>query len=158
MKQIAIQTGMPKEKLLKLLRDNDFVNDGVKFDEKLGKPFMHVKDKGEGKIRITCELLERPTKDDSFFLLGTYFKGRITETEGGAVIKGHILTAPIYHLVWAALVIVFIIQCFRVGGFSVAPICLVVINLFMFSNEYKKQGLIERYIKRAIKRAHEEKY
>lgn len=158
MKQIKIHTGLEKDKLLKLLSDNDFVNDGVKFDEKLGKPLMHLKEKRDGKIRITCELTGRATRDDSFFLLGTYFKGRITETEEGAVLSGFITTAPIYHLVWLALVLIFVLQCFRLGGFSVVPICLIAINLFMFWNEYKKQGLIERYIKRAIRRAHENKY
>ena len=158
MKLIDIRTDLPKEKLLELLRDNDFVNGGVKFEEKLGKPFMHVKEKNDNKIRITCELTGRATKDDSFFILGTYFKGRITESEGETRLRGHIITAPIYHLVWLALVVLFVLQCFRVGGFSVVPICLVVINLFMFRNEYKKQGLIERYIKRAVRRAVERKY
>ncbi len=157
MKFISIRTPLPKDKLIRLLSDNEFVNDGVKFEEKLGKPRMHLKEK-DGKIRITCELTGRATKDDSFFLLGTYFKGKITETEEGAVIEGHITTAPIYHLVWIALVFAFIAQCIRLGGFSVVPICLIAINLFMFWNEYKKQGLIERYIKRAIKRAVENKY
>ena len=158
MKFINIRTPLPKDKLLKLLSDNEFVNDGVKFDEKLGKPRMHLKDNGDGRVRITCELTGRATKDDSFFLLGTYFKGKITESEEGTVLKGHIITAPIYHLVWIALVITFIVQCFRLGGFSVVPICLVAINMFMFWNEYKKQGLIERYLHRAIRRAIENKY
>ena len=158
MKLLNIQTRLPKDKLLKLLADNDFVSGDVRFDEKLGRPFMHLKEKGDGKIRITCELTGRATKDDSFFLLGTYFKGKITETEDGAILKGHIITAPIYHLVWFGLVVLFILQCFKLGGFSVVPICLVAINLFMFWNEYKKQGLIERYIRRALIRAHERKY
>ena len=158
MKFINVMTPLPKDKLLKLLSDNEFVNNGVKFEEKLGKPRMHLKDKGDGRIRITCELTGRATKDDSFFLLGTYFKGKLTETEDGTVIKGHITTAPMYHLVWIALVLAFVAQCIRLGGFSVVPICLIVINLFMFWNEYKKQGLIDRYIKRAIRRAIENKY
>ena len=158
MKFINIRTPLQKDKLLKLLSDNEFVNGGVKFEEKLGKPRMHLKEKKDGKIRITCELTGRATRDDSFFLLGTYFKGKITESEEGTVLKGHITTAPIYHLVWLALVITFIAQCIRLGGFSVIPICLIAINLFMFWNEYKKQGLIERYINRAVKRAYENNY
>ena len=158
MKFINLQTPLPKDKLVKLLSDNEFVNDGVKFEQKLGKPRMHLKEKGEGKIRMTCELTERSTRDDSFNLLGTYFKGKITETDEGTVIKGYITTAPIYHLVWILLVLAFVAQCIRLGGFSVVPICLIVINLFMFWNEYKKQGLIERYIKRAIRRGIENKY
>lgn len=158
MKTINITTNLPNDKLLSLLRNNDFVNDGVKFDEKLGRPLMHVTEKKDSELRITCELTGRATKDDSFFLLGTYFKGKITETESGTRLSGYIATAPIYHLVWAALVVLFVLQCFRVGGFSVVPICLIVINFFMFGNEYKKQGLIERYIKRAIRRASERNF
>ena len=157
MKLINVTARLSKSKLLEILRDNDFVNGGVKFDEKLGKPMMHLKEKNS-RVRITCELTGRPTKDDSFFLLGTYFKGRITETEEGTRLSGYVITAPIYHLVWTALIVIFILQCINLGGFSVVPICLIVMNFFMFGNEYKKQGLIERYIKRAIRRADERKY
>ena len=148
---------MPKSRLLDILRDNDFVNGGVKFDEKLGKPMMHLSENGSG-IRITCELTGRATKDDSFFLLGTYFKGKITETDGQTRLSGYVITAPVYHLVWAVLILIFILQCIHLGGFSVVPICLIAVNFFMLGNEYKKQGLIERYIKRAIRRADERKY
>ena len=158
MKTINVKTNLPKDRLIALLRNNDFVNDGVKFDEKLGKPFMHIKEKKDSKLRITCELTGRATKDDSFFLLGTYFKGKITETEEGSQLTGYIVTAPIYHLVWAALVALFILQCIKLQGFSVVPICLIAINFFMFGNEYKKQGLIERYIKRAVRRASERNF
>lgn len=156
MKLLNIKTPYSREQLMQLLSDNDFVNSGVKFDEKLGKPMMHLKEKN-GKLRITCELTGRASKDDSFFLLGTYFKGTVTECEDGSLLKGYITTAPIYHLVWFGLVVLFILQCFKLGGFSVVPICLVIINLFMFWNEYKKQGLIERYILRALRRARDEK-
>ena len=158
MKIVNITTNLPKDKLLSLLRNNDFVNDGVKFDDKLGRPFMHVKEKKNSGLRIICELTGRATKDDSFFLLGTYFKGKIIETEGGTRLTGYITTAPIYHLVWAVLVVLFVLQCINLQGFSVVPICLIAVNLFMFGNEYKKQGLIERYIKRAIRRAVEKKF
>ena len=157
MKLINLTANMPKSRLLDILRDNDFVNGGVKFDEKLGKPMMHLSEKGSG-IRITCELTGRATKDDSFFLLGTYFKGKITETDGQTRLSGYVITAPVYHLVWAVLILIFILQCIHLGGFSVVPICLIAVNFFMLGNEYKKQGLIERYIKRAIRRADERKY
>ena len=157
MKFLNLKTPYSKERLLKLLSDNDFVSSGVKFDEKLGRPMMHVKEKNDGNIRITCELTGRPTKDDSFFLLGTYFKGKITETDEGSILKGHITTAPIYHLVWLGLIVLFILQCIKLGGFSIVPVFLVALNFVMFSNEYKKQGLIERYVFRALRRAAEEK-
>ena len=157
MKFLNLKTPYSKERLLKLLSDNDFVSSGVKFDEKLGRPMMHVKEKNDGNIRITCELTGRPTKDDSFFLLGTYFKGKITETDEGSILKGYITTAPIYHLVWLGLIVLFILQCIKLGGFSIVPVFLVALNFVMFSNEYKKQGLIERYVFRALRRAAEEK-
>ena len=77
MKFLNLKTPYSKEQLIKLLSDNDFVSSGVKFDEKLGRPMMHLKEKKDGGIRMTCELTDRPTRDDSFFLLGTYFKGKI---------------------------------------------------------------------------------
>ena len=157
MKFLNLRTPYSKEQLLKLLSDNDFVNAGVRFEEKLGRPMMHIKEKKNGAIRMTCELTGRPTKDDSFFLLGTYFKAKITETDEGSILKGYIVTAPIYHLVWIGLVVLFILQCIKLGGFSVVPIFLVGLNFIMFSNEYKKQGLIERYVMRALRRAAEEK-
>ena len=156
MKFFNLKTPYSREQLMKLLSDNDFVSSGVKFDEKLGRPMMHLKEK-RGGIRMTCELTGRPTKDDSFFLLGTYFKGKIVETEGGSILKGYVLTAPIYHAVWLGLIVLFVLQCIRLGGFSVVPLFLVALNFIMFSKEYKKQGLIERYIHRALRRAAEEK-
>ena len=157
MKFLNLKTPYSREQLLRLLSDNNFVSSGVKFDEKLGKPMMHLKEKKDGSIKMTCELTGRPTKDDSFFLLGTYFKARITETEEGSILKGYIVTAPLYHLVWIGLVALFIIQCINLKGFSIVPVFLVALNFIMFSKEYKKQGLIERYIIRALRRAAEEK-
>ena len=157
MKFLNLKTPYSREQLLRLLSDNNFVSSGVKFDEKLGKPMMHLKEKKDGSIKMTCELTGRPTKDDSFFLLGTYFKARIAETEEGSILKGYIVTAPLYHLVWIGLVALFIIQCINLKGFSIVPVFLVALNFIMFSKEYKKQGLIERYIIRALRRAAEEK-
>ena len=157
MKFLNLKTPYSREQLLKLLSDNNFVSSGVKFDEKLGKPMMHLREKKNGSIRMTCELTGRPTKDDSFFLLGTYFKFKIVETDGGSILRGYIVTAPIYHVVWLGLVVLFILQCIRLGGFSVVPVFLVALNFIMFSKEYKKQGLIERYVIRALRRAAEEK-
>ena len=158
MKFLNLKTPYKKDRLLKLLSDNDFVSSGVKFAEKLGRPMMHLKEKKDGSIKMTCELTGRPTKDDSFFLLGTYFKARITETEEGSILKGYIVTAPLYHLVWIGLVALFILQCINLKGFSIVPVFLIALNFIMFSNEYKKQGLIERYLLRALRRAEEEKY
>lgn len=137
--------------VLEILSDNERVNKNVTFDERRGKPLMRIKDKGRGKIKITCEMLERATKDNGFFV-GTYFSGKLTEKNGVTRLKGIILTAPIYHLVLFAMIAVFIFQCIRMNGFSVIPIMLVAFDIFMFKDEFRKQGYIRRYIYRAARR------
>ena len=92
-----------------------------------------------------------PTKDNGFFV-GTYFSGRLSEKDGRTKLKGIITTAPIYHLFLIALVVVFIIQCFRLRGFSVIPPIIIIFDIFMFKNEFKKQGYIKRYLYRAARR------
>ena len=95
-------------------------------------------------------MMGRGTKDNAF-LEGTYFIGRASEKNGRSSVRGIILTAPIYHLLFTALFVFFIIQCFSVGGFSPIPIILLVFDVFMFKDEFKKQGLIKTYIFRAFK-------
>ena len=150
MKFITVKTDSTATELLAMIRDNTRVNDGVKFaDKKGGKPFMHVKEK-DGKIRIKCEMMGRPTKDNGF-LEGTYFAGKVKEKNGVCQISGIILTAPIYHLIFLCLFSFFIFQCISVGGISPIPIILVIFDVFMFYGEFKKQSLIKRYIFRALK-------
>lgn len=152
MKFISLDFPISKEETLALISDNARVNRNVNFDERRGKPLMKVKDKGEGKIKITCEMLERPTKDNGF-LVGTYFTGKLTEKNGGTRLRGVIMTAPIYHLVLIALVVLFIVQCIYLKGFSVIPVIIVIFSLFMFKDEFRKQGYIARYLQRASRRA-----
>ena len=152
MKFISLDFPISKEETLALISDNARVNRNVNFDERRGKPLMKVKDKGEGKIKITCEMLERPTKDNGF-LVGTYFTGKLTEKNGGTRLRGIIMTAPIYHLVLIALVVLFIVQCIYLKGFSVIPVIIVIFSLFMFKDEFRKQGYIARYLQRASRRA-----
>ena len=45
----------------------------------------------------------------------------------------------------------FIIQCFSVGGFSPIPVILLGFDIVMFKDEFRKQGIIKRYIFRALK-------
>ena len=152
MKFISLDFPISKEETLALISDNARVNRNVNFDERRGKPLMKVKDKGEGKIKITCEMLERPTKDNGF-LVGTYFTGKLTEKNGGTRLRGVIMTAPIYHLVLIAFLVLFIVQCFYLKGFSVIPIIVAVFSIFMFKDEFRKQGYIARYLRRASRRA-----
>ena len=138
-----------KEELLSVLRDNNLVVEEEKFDTRRGKPRMHIKEKGN-ILKIKCELTERATKDNGF-LEGTYFLGKISEKCGTTRLFGVILTAPIYHFLFLLLFGFFIYQCIAVGGISPIPIILVVFDGFMFYDEFRKQGLIKRYIFRAFK-------
>ena len=155
MQFLNIEYSASRAEVLKMLCDNERVNKNVTFDERHGKPLMRIKDNNNGKIRITCEMLGKPTKDNGF-LVGTYFSGRLTEKNGVTRLKGTILTAPIYHLVLLAMIVVFIFQCIRMNGFSVIPIILVIFDIFMFKDEFRKQGYIKRYLYRAARRIHSE--
>lgn len=154
MKFVNIEFDTSADNTVALLSDNEAVNKNVKFDEKRGRPFMKVKRKNGGKLKITCEMMGRPTKDNGF-LVGTYFSGRLTEKNGKTRLKGIILTAPIYHLILAALVAVFVVQCFRMSAFSPIPPIIVVFDIFMFKDEFRKQGYIYRYLYRARRKTEE---
>ena len=102
------------------------------------------------KIKIKCEYKGRARKDNGF-LEGTYFFGRFYEKNGVTFMKGIILTAPIYHTVLLLLFAFFIYRCIALRGFSIIPISLVLFSVFMFFEEFKKQGIIKKYIFRAFK-------
>lgn len=131
------------------LEQGDLIREQEKFDTSRGVPKIHIKQNGE-KIKITCEYTGRATKDNAF-LEGTYFVGRLTNADGVSRLRGVILTAPIYHAVLAILFAFFIYKCITIGGFSPVPILLLIFSLFMFRDEFKKQGIIKRYIFRAFK-------
>lgn len=153
MKFINIKTDKIADALLSMIRDNARVNDGVKFaDKKGGKPFMHVREK-EGKLRIKCEMMGRPTRDNGF-LMGTAFYGRITEKDGAAAVKGVIVTSPIYHAVVLMLAIALVIQMIYNSSISSIPILVfaVAFEFLFFTDEFRKQGYISRYIERAVRR------
>ena len=155
MKFVKIRTDAPAEHVLSMLADNDRVNKNVTFDEKYGKPYFHLKRK-DGSIRIKCEYMGGATKDNAF-ADGTAFRGRITEKNGVTTVSGVITTAFIFHLVMLALLGVFVYQCISIGGFNAVPLCLLAFDVFMFYKEFKKQGLIARYISRAVRRCEEER-
>ena len=114
-----------------------------------------VKEKSE-KITVTCEMINRPTKDNGF-LVGTYFKGTLKEKDGITTLKGAIVTAPIYHIVWFSLLCVLIWQCFYHAAISAVPILFVAFEVIMYSQEFRKQGYIKRYFERAFSRLYREK-
>ena len=118
MKLINLRSRKEPSELFSAICDNSFVSDGVRFNDKGTKPHMHVKDKGNGKFKIKCEIMGGPTKDNGF-LEGTYFVGRIKRTESGSVIKGIILTAPIFHFALILLTAFIIAQ--KVDGWRMEP-------------------------------------
>lgn len=155
MKLINMSIDAPREEVLGFISDNRRVNSNVKFDEKRGTPLMHFKEKGE-KITVTCEMINRPTKDNGF-LVGTYFKGKLTEKDGITTLKGIIVTAPIYHIVWFALLCVLIWQCFYHTAISAVPILFIAFEFIMYSQEFRKQGYIKRYFERGFSRLYQER-
>ncbi len=157
MKFVNLSFNAPRDSVLKILRDNARVNSKVGFDESRGKPFIKVKENKGDKINITCEIIGGPHRENGF-PGGTYFSGRLTEKGGKTILRGGIFTAPIYHFFVLVLVVVFIIQCFKIKGFSVLPPLLVIFDLFMFKGEFQKQGYIKRYLMRAARRVDEDNY
>lgn len=156
MKFVSIRTdAASSEEILAMLADPEKTNKNVAFDERAGKPTFHLRRKGES-IRIKCEYVGGATRDNAF-LDGTVFRGKVKEQNGVSSVSGIITTAPIFHLFMLALFAVFIVMCIVNGGFNIVPVCLVVFDIFMFYREFKKQGMIKRYILRAVRRAEREK-
>lgn len=139
----------PKDLVLKNLSDNERLIEEEKYDTSNGTPKLHVKQNGD-KIKIGCEMMGRATKDNGF-LEGTKLRGTITEHDGITTVKGVIITAPIYHAFLLLLFAFFIYRCITLGGISVTPIILLVFSIFMFAGEFKKQGIIKRFLFRALK-------
>ena len=151
MKLINLRSTKAPEELFNAISDNNFVSDGVKFNDNGTRPHMHVKDKGNGKLKIKCEIMGGPTKDNGF-LEGTYFKGKIRKCEEGSKISGIIVTAPIFHFLLILLTVFIIVQCIYLKAFNIIPIFPLLFDIIMFRNEFKKQGYIQRYLTRAISR------
>ena len=149
MKFVKLSVRATADEALLLLRNHEYVNRGVKFDEKYGKPVMKIKDKGE-RITVTCEMIGGPGKDNGF-LVGTFFTGRLKEREGVVTLSGIITTAPLYHLGLLLLTAFFVYQCIRLGGFNPIPVILLAFSYLMFKREFKKQGTIQRYLDRAYR-------
>lgn len=150
MKFINLKTESTREALVAMLSDNDRVNENVRYDPRDGKPMMKLKEKGT-RIRISCEFTGRATKDNGFFG-GTRFFGRIKEKDGKATVKGIITTDPFFHLFIIGLFCFFIVQCIIKQGFSVVPVFVILFDYMLYKDEFKKQGYIQRYIFRAVRR------
>ena len=151
MKLINLESTVSRTELLDMISNSELVNEKVKFDENKGRPLIHLKTKGD-RLRIKCEMVGGPTKDNGF-LEGTYFVGKLTEKDGISRLRGVILTAPIYHTFIVLLMALFVMRCIQLGGFNPVPIILLIFSLMMFRGEFEKQGTIERYLKRALRKA-----
>ena len=151
MKKIKKESLCSREEILETIKNFNFVNDGVLFDEKRGKPVIKVKEKGD-KIRISCEMVGGPSKDNGF-LIGTYFSGKLTEKNGVTTLRGIILTDPIYHCFMLGLIGFFLYRCISLRGFNIVPVCVAAFGFLLMKDEYKKQGAIARYLARAFRKA-----
>ena len=151
MKRIRLDTRLSRAELIDTINNSEFVNDKVKFDDKKGRPKIHVKDNGK-RVKLRCEMVGGPTKDNGF-LEGTYLVGKLTEKDGVTKLRGIILTAPIYHTFIILLMALYVMKCIELGGFNPVPILLLAFSIMMFKKEFEKQGTIERYLLRAFKRA-----
>ena len=151
MKFVNFKINSERTPFLDTVRDNRIVNEGISPAEDGAFPTAEVKE-GKHLVRIRCRMVGGASRDNGFFF-GTYFKGSVKEREDGLHIRGVIVTEPIVHLIWLAIVIYFIIVCFQVGGISLIPIFLSLLLYFVFKPEYKKQNILFRYLIRAAKRS-----
>ena len=97
MQFINIDFNAPKSEVLAMIKDNERVNKNIRFDDDQARPLMKIREKENGKIKINCEMIGGPTKDNGFFV-GTYFSGKLKEKNGVTKLKGVITTAPIFHI------------------------------------------------------------
>ena len=153
MKFIKLQTEKSADELLSMIKDNSAVNDGVRFADKHGgRPHMHVKDK-DGRLSIRCEMMGRASKDNGF-LAGTKFYGKIKEKDGITTLSGIITTSLIYHIALIALIALVFVQMFLYSAYGLISVLIFAIGFEMlfFTDEFRKQGYIQRYLMRAVRR------
>lgn len=149
MKFVNYKIGATKEEVMTSLRDNGIIADDEAFRTKKGRANMTVREKGNS-IKIKCRMIDGPSKDNAF-LEGTTFWGSVKERDGVTCVKGIILTAPIFHSVLISLMVLLIIQCIRLGGINPVPIILFIFSIFIYKDEYKKQGMIKGFIYKALR-------
>jgi hypothetical protein len=150
MKYIKCRLSASMEEFTSFLADNESVNKNVNIEDKRGIPYIHVKNKND-KIKLTCEFKGGSTRDNAF-IGGTSFIGKIRVKDGKTELHGIISTAPIFHLVLFSMLAFSLIMCIVNMAFNAVPLCLVAFDLVMYKDEFRKQGIIEKYIFRAAKR------
>ncbi len=145
------KTSVPRDALLSVIKDSNRVNERVKFDESRGRPQMLVKERKRG-FSMTCRFIGGASKDNGF-IIGTVFIGKITERDGVTRLRGIITTAPLFYAVIFALLVYSVIYGISIGGFNPVALIIAIASVIMFLPEFKKQGIIDRYLARAIKYA-----
>ena len=151
MKLVKFKINSSRNAYLDIVRDNRIVNEGITPAEDGAVPTAEIKE-GKHLVRIRCRMVGGASRDNGFFF-GTYFRGTLKEKEDGLYVRGWIVTEPIVHLIWLAIVVYFVIVCFLVGGISLIPIFLSLLLYFVFKPEYRKQNILFRYLIRAAKRS-----
>ena len=151
MKLVKFKINSSRNAYLDIVRDNRIVNEGITPAEDGAVPTAEIKE-GKHLVRIRCRMVGGASRDNGFFF-GTYFRGTLKEKEDGLYVRGWIVTEPIVHLIWLAIVVYFVIVCFQVGGISLIPIFLSLLLYFVFKPEYRKQNILFRYLIRAAKRS-----
>jgi len=146
---VNYKIGASRDEVMSFMKNSNLVADDDSFKTRKGKANMTVKERGE-RIKMRCRMIDGPTKDNGF-LEGTTFFGSVKERDGVTRVRGIIVTAPIYHTILIALIALLIIQCIRLEGINPVPIILAAFSIFMFRDEYRKQGMIKRYIFKALK-------
>lgn len=149
MKLINYKTAAPREELLSLIKDSNRVNEKVKFDEKRGRPQMFVKERKKS-LTVTCRYIGGNSRDDGF-IIGTFFWGRLTEKNGVTHLSGIILTAPLFYAAILGLLVYSIIADIMKGGFNPVAVIIAAFSYLMFRPEFQKQGVIARYLYRAVR-------
>ena len=150
MKRIRYTVNATREQLLRAIEDNRRTNEGVHFPDGKGLPTAQIRQHGR-ITRIRCRLVGGASRDNGF-LFGTAFLGTLRESEQGTTLSGVILTEPMMHLVWLAIVVYFVIACITIGGINLVPIFLSLFMYLLFRPEYQKQQILFRYLIRAAKR------
>ena len=151
MKFVSIKSSATEKDVVDALGNSEKVNERVQFDERRGRPLMKLKRK-KNTLYISCEMIGGPAKDNGF-IIGSFFLGKIKERENGTKIAGILMTAPIYHLVLLGFCVYFAIRSFEVGGIAPLPFIIAGTSLLFFKDEFKKQGIIKRYVHRAVRYA-----
>ena len=148
MRLVNLKTDASGELVREILEKTAKPQDGLKYDERRGRPTMLPSFKGR-RLFVACRFIGGSTRDNGH-LLGSFFIGRLSEKGGGCALSGVIMTAPHFHIPWIGLLIYFLVRMLTEGLFSPIPIILSVFVIFMFKEEYSKQSLIKRYLRRAF--------